>query len=68
MPRPPKRRRRRPTRETPFRAYMNDAEKRVLLEALETCTTWNVKAAAAVLGLPLSTMKWKMQRYKIRRP
>lgn len=42
----------------------------MLLQALADTirTTWNVTAAAQALGLPLSTMKFKMLRYNIRRP
>jgi transcriptional regulator of acetoin/glycerol metabolism len=63
----PKRRRH---RRGPFVERIAGVERAAILDALhETYTeSWNVTAAAKALGLPLSTLKWKMQRYNIRRP
>jgi transcriptional regulator with GAF, ATPase, and Fis domain len=44
------------------------SERRMLERALKKTirARWNVTAAAAALGMPLSTMKHKMKRLKVR--
>lgn len=44
------------------------AEREAILAALEATLSWNVAGAARDLGVPLSTFKVKMRRYRIRRP
>jgi transcriptional regulator with GAF, ATPase, and Fis domain len=68
-----RRRQPRPTRRprlTPYQQRLAEADRCAILAALrDTWTeTWNVTAAAKALGLPLSTLKFKMRRYHIRRP
>jgi transcriptional regulator with GAF, ATPase, and Fis domain len=67
----PIRKRKRPARRrSPFYSHAADVERAIILEALHDTANevWNVRRAAKSLDLPLSTMKYKMARYKIERP
>jgi transcriptional regulator with GAF, ATPase, and Fis domain len=67
----PIRKRKRPARRrSPFYSHAADVERAIIIEALNDTAdeVWNVTKAAKSLSLPLSTMKWKMNRYKIERP
>jgi DNA-binding NtrC family response regulator len=64
---PIRKQKRRARRRSPFYSHAAAVERAIILEALHD-TTWNVTRAAKSLRLPLSTMKWKMARYKIERP
>jgi transcriptional regulator with PAS, ATPase and Fis domain len=48
-----------------FEDATNTFERNFILRALEKCG-WNVTATADYLGVPLSTLKWKMDRLEVR--
>jgi DNA-binding NtrC family response regulator len=49
----------------PLRRRREQLERTLILRALTSCE-WNVTAASRYLGMPLSTMKHKTQRFEIR--
>jgi DNA-binding NtrC family response regulator len=61
------RRRPRPNRSTRYFAALATVERTMLAGALRRAGG-SVKRAAAALGLPLSTMKYKLRRFKVRKP
>jgi DNA-binding NtrC family response regulator len=54
-----------PSSEGRFVDAVNTFERMLILRALTSCD-WNVTAASRYLGMPLSTLKHKMQRFEIR--
>jgi two-component system response regulator PilR (NtrC family) len=48
-------------RSMPLDRYIDDVEKRAILEALEK-TRWNKTAAARVLGLPFRSLRYRLKR------
>lgn len=54
-----------PSSEGRFVDAVNTFERMLILKALTSCD-WNVTAASRYLGMPLSTLKHKMQRFEIR--
>jgi DNA-binding NtrC family response regulator len=54
-----------PSSEGRFVDAVNGFERTLILRALTSCD-WNVTAASRYLGMPLSTLKHKMQRFEIR--
>jgi DNA-binding NtrC family response regulator len=54
-----------PSSEGRFVDAVNSFERTLILRALTSCE-WNVTAASRYLGMPLSTLKHKMQRFEIR--
>ena len=54
-----------PSSEGRFVDAVNTFERMLILKALTSCD-WNVTGASRYLGMPLSTLKHKMQRFEIR--